>query len=132
MLSPTSKKEPGLLSPSTRRDSTVGILSPTGTIKSEKSSRRRTKSTDEGASFPSKRCVDYSVDPEAHAVLKKEDSIEQEIFDGRAEAEKSVENTLATLVKKTFDQSAADALFSGGGGIDWLPELIKIRLVLHL
>ena len=59
--------------------------------------------------------------------MKKEDSVEQEVFDGKAEAEKCVENTLASLVVKVFDQNCADALFSGGGGIDWLPDLIKQR-----
>ena len=68
-----------------------------------------------------------SGEAEQHPPLKKEESIEIEVFDGRLEAERSVENTLANLVMRLFDQGTADALFSGGGGIDWLPELIKHR-----
>ncbi|PAV77744.1 hypothetical protein WR25_22721 isoform B [Diploscapter pachys] len=51
-----------------------------------------------------------------------------EIYNGKEEAIRCVENSLATMIKKYFNADMADRIFEDGGiGIDWLPALISHR-----
>uniref|UniRef100_A0A1I7WY71 MI domain-containing protein n=1 Tax=Heterorhabditis bacteriophora TaxID=37862 RepID=A0A1I7WY71_HETBA len=61
--------------------------------------------------------------------MKKFDEKTIELCDGRLEAAKCIEDTLAGLITKHFSPEMADKIFEDGGVIDWLPELIAHRSV---